>query len=70
LQEDESEIISRKMKQEEEYVDIEMGVDISEVAPVRTNGNVDDDAIWAEDEDDEDVVGWKMKLVMENDEDM
>ncbi|KAI0317746.1 quinon protein alcohol dehydrogenase-like superfamily [Amylostereum chailletii] len=67
--EDESEIALRKMKQEEEEVDVESGVDVDgESEGGRVNGEQDEDLTWAEDEPDEDGRGWKMKLVMEDDD--
>jgi COMPASS component SWD1 len=72
MQEDESEISKRKMKAEEEEVDVE-GVDLATLPlPQRglahdSNGVHDDDIAWADEEADGDVVGWKMKLIMEDD---
>jgi COMPASS component SWD1 len=60
------------MKAEEENVDIE-SID-SPTLPLPTqrlshgvNGGSDEDMMWADEEADEDVVGWKMKLRMEDD---
>ena len=60
----------RKMKQEEEEVDIFTGNDAEEVVEhPRVNGDEEDFA-WADDEPDEDVRGWKMKIVMEDELDI
>lgn len=58
------------MKQEEEEVDIFTGKDAEEIVEhPRVNGD-DEDIGWADDEPDEDVRGWKMKIVMEDELDM
>ena len=72
-QEDESEQALRKMKQEEEEVDVETGMDVggeSVDEHVRMNGEQDDDAAWADEEADGDKPGWKMKMVMEDEGEM
>jgi COMPASS component SWD1 len=77
--EDESEIARRKMKQEEEAVEIDGVEDLLElhrkknahIQHMGLNGNpeVDEDALWADEEVDEDVLGWKMKIIVSPDED-
>ncbi|VDC02495.1 unnamed protein product [Peniophora sp. CBMAI 1063] len=69
--EDENEISKRKMREEEEDVDIETGVELNMESP-RVNGDLhDEDLLWAEDEPDEDKPGWKLRLIMvEDDDDM
>jgi COMPASS component SWD1 len=63
-------LAERKMKQEEEEVDILTGNDAEEVVEnPRVNGD-EEDVAWADDEPDEDVRGWKMKIVMEDELDM
>jgi COMPASS component SWD1 len=63
-------LAERKMKQEEEEVDILTGNDAEEVVEhPRVNGD-EEDIAWADDEPDEDVRGWKMKIVMEDELDM
>ena len=63
-------LAERKMKQEEEEVDILTGNDAEEVVEhPRVNGD-EEDCGWADDEPDEDVRGWKMKIVMEDELDM
>ena len=63
-------LAERKMKQEEEEVDIFTGNDAEEVVEhPRVNGDEEDFA-WADDEPDEDVRGWKMKIVMEDELDI
>ena len=72
-QEDESEQALRKMKQEEEEVDVETGMDVggeSVDEHVRMNGEQDDDTAWADEEADGDKPGWKMKIVMEDEGEM
>ena len=61
----------RKMKQEEEEVDILTGKDVEEetIDHPRVNGDEDDSA-WADDEPDEDMRGWKMRITMEDEADM
>jgi COMPASS component SWD1 len=63
------------MKQEEEAADIEGCDDVKEIKP-QPNGHVgpavtgladtetDEDASWADDEPDDDVRGWKMKVTI------
>lgn len=71
VQEDEEEILRRKTKAEDEDVDvdaIEDGAVVVDHAPLM--GEDDDDAVWADGDPDEDVKGWKMKIVMEDDADM
>lgn len=63
-------LAERKMKQEEEEADILTGRDAEEVVEQpRVNGD-EEDITWADDEPDEDVRGWKMKIVMEDELDM
>ena len=63
-------LAERKMKQEEEEVDILTGNDAEEVVEnPRVNGD-EEDVAWADDEPDEDARGWKMKIVMEDELDM
>jgi COMPASS component SWD1 len=61
----------RKMKQEEEEVDILTGRDAEEeiVEHPRVNGDEEDFA-WADDEPDEDGRGWTMKIMMEDELDI
>lgn len=69
-QEDEEEMAKRKMKEEEQEVDI-AGVDGGGAQPngVRINGEHDEDILWADEEPDEDMEGWKMKILIEDDQD-
>ena len=69
-QEDESEIALRKMKEEDQEVDILTGVDVVVADHSRTNGDDGEDAAWADEEADEDTGGWRMKVVMEDEMDM
>ena len=64
------------MKQEEESVDIDDPPPLSAVEPnanplpeyAGLNGvlsaELDEDALWAEEEPDEDVRGWKLKVIV------
>lgn len=77
-QEDESEILARKMKQEEEAVDICTMDDPLSISALEPNANqaaehvglngvsteLDEDALWADEEPDEDVRGWKLKIIV------
>ena len=56
---------ARPGQAQEEEVDIETGVDIDTNLDARQNGEVDEESAWAEDEPDDDVAEWKMKLIME-----
>ena len=59
------------MREEEEDVDIETGIELIVDPPPRINGDIhDEDLLWAEDEPDEDNPGWKLRLIMEDDDDM
>ena len=62
----------RKMLEEEEDVDIEDGaVDnaISAADQSRQLSENDEDALWALEEPDDDVQGWKMKVLLEDEQD-
>ncbi|KDQ65048.1 hypothetical protein JAAARDRAFT_64839 [Jaapia argillacea MUCL 33604] len=70
--EDESELARRKMKEEEEEVDVIDGLD-----PKPTIDNVrvvinenDEDIRWAMEEPDDDIGGWRLKVVMEEEPEM
>lgn len=64
------------MKQEEESVDIDDPVPLSAVEPnanllpehAGLNGilsaELDEDALWADEEPDEDICGWKLKIIV------
>jgi COMPASS component SWD1 len=69
------------MKQEEEAVDID-GIDDTTALKLGPNGHIragvarmnevsetDEDALWADEELDDDVRGWKMKVVVGLDDD-
>ena len=59
------------MREEEEDVDIETGIELQVEPSPRVYGDVyDEDLLWAEDEPDEDNPGWKLRLIMESDDDM
>ncbi|KAI0352730.1 WD40 repeat-like protein [Trametes cingulata] len=70
--EDEADIARRKMLEEEEDVDIEGGTaDAADVAAdhLRQPSENDEDTLWALDEPDDDVRGWKMKVLLEDEQD-
>lgn len=57
------------MKAEEEEVDIDTIVDDGPQRQVQIYGaqGEDDDIAWANEEPDDDVGSWKMKIIMEDD---
>lgn len=67
------------MKQEEEAVDIDGVDDTSRLPPERNayiqqtglncSSEVDEDALWADEEPDDDIWGWKMKIIVSLDGD-
>ncbi|KAI0662892.1 WD40 repeat-like protein [Cubamyces menziesii] len=70
--EDEADMARRKMLEEEEAVDIEDGVvdnAISAADQSRQLSENDEDALWALEEPDDDVQGWKMKVLLEDEQD-
>ncbi|TDL29608.1 WD40 repeat-like protein [Rickenella mellea] len=64
--EDEEELAERKKKEEDVEVDVADFGDQNAEEVIR-NGK-DEDLLWAEEDPDDDAVGWKMKLIMEPDE--
>lgn len=71
LQEDESELAQRKQKAEEEEIDI-TGIEEEEKRGDywKWNADDDDDIAWADDEPDDDLPGWKFKILMEEESEM
>ncbi|CCM03988.1 uncharacterized protein FIBRA_06144 [Fibroporia radiculosa] len=70
--EDESELALRKQKAEEEEVDIEgmTGNDVvNDAEHAQRVPEEDEDIVWALEEPDDDLRGWKMKIMMEDDTD-
>ncbi|KAH9853954.1 COMPASS complex protein [Lenzites betulinus] len=71
--EDEADIARRKMLEEEEDVDIEGGAtDVADSAADhirQPTGENDEDTIWALDEPDDDLEGWKMKVLVDDEQD-
>ncbi|OCH95883.1 WD40 repeat-like protein [Obba rivulosa] len=69
--EDEDVLVQRKMKEEEEEVNIE-GIDGTAQATVEharaQSGDYDDDAAWALEEPDDDSRDWRMRIVIEDEE--
>lgn len=65
------------MKREEEAVDIDAVDDSLETkqeqhaGQANANGELDEDALWADEELDDDIQGWKMKVIvgLEDEED-
>ncbi|EJF63084.1 COMPASS complex protein [Dichomitus squalens] len=68
--EDEAEIARRKMLEEEEDVDIESGVEeVNGTADhTRQNGENDEDILWALEEPDDDMKGWELKVIMDEED--
>ena len=62
----------RKMLEEEEDVDIESGVEEVNGTDdhMRLNGENDEDTLWALEEPDDDMKGWRMKVIMEDEDGM
>jgi COMPASS component SWD1 len=72
FQEDEAEIAKRKMKQEEDEVDIDSVIEDAperNAQPVGLQGE-DEDLAWADEDPDDDEGEWKMKIIMEDSEAM
>jgi len=71
--EDEQEITARKMRAEEEDVDIEGWDDETIAADLNPKGNEngngwEEDTRWAEEHPDADTANWAMRIVMRDDE--
>lgn len=70
-QEDIKETARRKMLQEEDDVDVYgMDPDPRHDSYAGANAGGDEDFAWADDEPDDDVGGWKMKLVVEDESEL
>jgi COMPASS component SWD1 len=79
-QEDEEEVLKRRLKQEEEGVDIDTVPENQKVAPSRdpwseqpngtggVNGIGDVDRAWADDDPDDDTVDCALKVIIEGQE--
>ena len=68
LQEDEVETARRKMKQEEEEVDVEGIFEVANEQNPQVVGlsrEDDEDILWADKEPDDDVRNWNMKIIIE-----
>jgi COMPASS component SWD1 len=65
-------MIRRKMKEEEDEVDIETVSEAAKPREVQLHGLQpgDEDVTWAEEESDDDMQDWKMQVVIEEDWDM
>ena len=70
-QEDEAEIARRKMLQEEEDVDVDgmvEGIVDGGADHPRLNGETDEDILWALEDPDDDIKGWKLKVLTEEED--
>ncbi|KAI0346972.1 WD40 repeat-like protein [Trametopsis cervina] len=68
--EDENELAMRKEKAEEEEVDV-LGIEEEKVGDYwKWNAEDDEDIAWADDEPDDDLPGWKFKILMEEESEM
>ncbi|KAJ7367904.1 WD40-repeat-containing domain protein [Mycena albidolilacea] len=70
--EDEADMIRRKMKAEEEEVDIDTMPEAAKPREVQLHGVQpgDEDVTWADEEPDDDQQDWKMGVIMEEDWDL
>jgi len=70
--EDEADMIRRKMKEEEEEVDIDTVPEAAKPRDIQLHGVQpgDEDVAWADEELDDDQQDWKMRVIMEEDWDM
>lgn len=60
----------RKEKAEEEEVDV-LGIEEEKVGDYwKWNAEDDEDIAWADDEPDDDLPGWKFKILMEEESEM
>ena len=65
LQEDEDEMARRKMREEDAEVDIFSVDEVVDIREMELRREVkDDDVLWAESEPDMDEKGWRMKILM------
>ena len=73
MQEDEAEVARRKQLEEEKAVDIDgEDEDVAKKAtvdPTRQNGDPDEDTLWALEEPDDDEKGWRLKVLIEDEQD-
>ena len=73
MQEDEAEVARRKQLEEEKAVDIEgEDEDVAKkaaVEPTRQNGDPDEDTLWVLEEPDDDEKGWRLKVLIEDEQD-
>lgn len=65
-------MIRRKMKEEEEEVDIETMPEAAKPRDIQLHGVQagDEDVAWADEEPDDDLQDWKMRVIIEEDWDM
>ena len=60
----------RKMREEDADVDINGVEDVPDATELELRREVkDEDILWAEDEPDDDVRAWKMKLILNPEDD-
>ena len=58
----------RKQKEEEEEVDVQ-SVEVEKRGDYwKWNAADDEDIAWADDDPDDDIAGWKLKILMEEEE--
>lgn len=71
-QEDEAEQLKRKRAAEEQDVDVTLDTtEPADEARYSVNYGMDDeDVAWADDEPDDDLPGWRLKVIMEDENDM
>lgn len=73
MQEDEAEIARRKMLEEEEDVNIDDAVEDAANGAAdhyRQSSENDEDLLWALDEPDDDIKGWKLQVLIEDEQEM
>ncbi|KAF7354969.1 COMPASS complex protein [Mycena sanguinolenta] len=70
--EDEADMVRRKMKEEEEEVDIDTVPEAAKPRQIHHHGVQpgDEDVAWADEEPDDDQQDWKMRVIMEEDWDI
>ena len=68
VQEDEAEIARRKMLVEDEDVDVDGMIEVNVNGTAEHVAEHDEDLLWALDEPDDDYRGWKMKVIIEEED--
>lgn len=63
-------MMRRKQIQEEQEVDI-LSIEVEKRGDYWAwNADEDEDIAWADDEPDDDLAGWKLKIIMEDENEM